>query len=60
MLFCLACGCNLDGSANDSCSLSGICTCKTCYTGDKCDSCESDYYKSGSNCIGNIFVSWYI
>ena len=57
--FCLECGCDSDGSSSSSC-ISGNCTCKTGYTGDKCDSCESDYYKSGSNCTGKTFVSWYI
>ena len=60
MLYCLECGCYSDGSSSSSCTLSGICTCNTNYTGNTCDSCKSDYYKSGSNCIGKTFASWYI
>ena len=60
MLFCLACGCYTEGSSNSSCNSTGQCTCETGYTGDKCDSCESEYYKSGSNCTGKNFVMIHI
>ena len=51
------------GSSSVSCSLSGVCTCNTGYSGDKCDTCQSGYFNqtgSGSNCTGNIFASKYI
>ena len=56
MLFLLACGCYSNGSSSIDCSSSGECACNPGYTGDKCDSCDEGYYKSGSDCIGNIFV----
>ena len=49
-----ACNCYSTGSSSVSCSSSAQCTCKTGYTGKTCSSCSSGYYRSGSNCYGEI------
>ena len=51
----LACNCVTSGSASTSCSSSGQCSCKAGYTGKTCSSCTTAYYKSGSNCYGEIY-----
>ena len=49
----LDCGCDPVGSSANSCGLGGICTsCNLGYSGDKCDSCESTYFRNGSVCNG--------
>ena len=55
MLFSLDCECDSNGSTLTQCDLTGICSCYPGYTGDKCDSCESDYYRVNSDCIGKTF-----
>jgi len=37
---CQPCGCSGDGSIDNKCSNTGVCSCKTGYAGDKCDSCN--------------------
>ena len=46
----LACNCDVSGSSSTSCSSSGVCSCKTGYTGEKCSSCLPGYHKAGSEC----------
>ena len=55
LLSCLACNCDPDGSFSFHCTSTGICDCKTGFTGEKCDSCKSDYYRSGATCKGSAF-----
>ena len=43
----LACSCNTVGTSDgtDTCADdTGVCTCAVGFTGDKCDSCDTDYY----------------
>ena len=43
------CNCNLVGWNGDPCVSSGKCTCKNGYTGAKCNSCSSGFYRLSSN-----------
>mmetsp|Transcript_13357 Transcript_13357/g.20137 ORF Transcript_13357/g.20137 Transcript_13357/m.20137 type:complete len:4168 (+) Transcript_13357:169-12672(+) len=42
---CQNCSCNLIGSHHDECTDgSGVCSCTTYYTGDKCETCQPNAY----------------
>ena len=57
MLFCLECVCDSIGSNSSQCGLTGVCPCKEGYTGDKCDTCKSDYYRNGNGeCEGKTLL----
>ena len=49
----LACGCSSSGASSVSCTSSGVCTCKSRFVGDKCDSCKAGFYDY-PNCYGKI------
>ncbi len=45
-MFPADCGCNTTGSLDSTCEqLTGACTCKPNFVGDKCDQCEHGYYQ---------------
>ncbi|XP_065180018.1 uncharacterized protein LOC135810453, partial [Sycon ciliatum] len=50
---CQECECSKHGSTGTSCFSSGQCTCKTGYTGSRCDQCtsSSQYYSETSGCV---------
>ena len=62
---CSNCLCYIEGSLKSDnttctavdpcpCNADGVCTCSTGYTGDKCDVCASEYFKSDSLCQPQI------
>ena len=59
-LFCIDCKCYEIGTKATkkgnkdvyNCGLRGVCECLPGYRGDKCYSCEEDYYKTKSTCTG--------
>ena len=55
------CTCNLVGWNGDPCVSSGKCTCKNGYTGAKCSSCSSGFYRLSSNqeCKGIWYFNRY-
>ncbi|XP_065178731.1 uncharacterized protein LOC135809326 [Sycon ciliatum] len=59
---CQGCECSQHGSSGTACSPSGQCTCKTGYTGSRCDQCtsSSQYYSEASGCVelpANLYSS---
>ena len=50
----LACDCSSNGMKR--CDANGQCQCKNGYTGSKCESCQSDYYKSSRKCLSKHFL----
>ena len=57
MLF-LECECDISGSNSTSCDTVGNCTCKSGFTGEKCDTCLSGYFQDTSGiCQGIVYVS---
>ena len=52
------CQCDIIGSNSTSCDIDGNCTCKTGYTGEKCDTCLSGYFQDYSGiCQGIVYIS---
>ena len=52
-LILTACNCIGVGSVDSNCDPSGVCTCNTGYTGNKCGQCTATYYRpSGNLCSG--------
>ena len=45
---CKSCQCDSKGSANFTCDAKGKCSCKTAYSGVKCDQCQTGYSKDSS------------
>ena len=50
------CGCSITGTKEpkDMCHNDGKCNCQKGYSGDKCHSCASGYYKSNGQCRGKL------
>ena len=50
------CGCSIEGSTSKACDdKNGLCSCKECYTDEKCDKCKSGYY-GYPNCEGRLYL----
>ncbi|PIK42259.1 putative laminin subunit gamma-1 [Apostichopus japonicus] len=46
-----ACNCNPQGSRSLNCTYDGVCDCQDGVIGDKCDSCEENFYNIALGCV---------
>ena len=53
----LDCECDINGSNGTYCDTDGNCTCKSGYTGKKCDTCLSAFFQDTSGiCQGLVHI----
>ena len=49
-----ACNCNAEGSNGDACDVNGVCSCKANIINDKCDGCNTGFFKFPT-CEGKLY-----